>query len=90
MCRKNDKIFIKQDEEESHRRSNTAGASYNLINSIVGSGVIGKLIIISRSFVSYSVSLCFIGMSYAFRQSGYLAGIGLLGLVALLTGKKTM
>lgn len=57
--------FFFTDEEEAHRRSNTAGASYNLINSIVGSGVIG--------------------MSYAFRQSGYLAGIGLLGLVALLT-----
>jgi hypothetical protein len=29
-----------------------------------------------------------IGMSYAFRQSGYLAGILLLGLVAILTGKE--
>ncbi len=29
-----------------------------------------------------------IGMSYAFRQSGYLAGIVLLGLVAIMTGKE--
>ncbi|CAF1622204.1 unnamed protein product [Adineta ricciae] len=53
------------DEDEIHRRSSTAGASYNLINSIVGSGVIG--------------------MSYAFRQSGYVAGFVLLGIVAVLT-----
>ncbi|CAF1145485.1 unnamed protein product [Adineta steineri] len=61
--------FFFTDEQEINRRSSIAGASYNLINSIVGSGVIG--------------------MSYAFRQSGYLAGLVLLGIVAILTDYST-
>ncbi|CAM2697009.1 unnamed protein product [Rotaria socialis] len=61
--------FFFTDEQEINRRSSVAGASYNLINSIVGSGVIG--------------------MSYSFRQSGYLAGILLLVMVAILTDYST-
>lgn len=61
--------FFFSDEHEIHQRSSIAGASYNLINSIVGSGVIG--------------------MSYAFRQSGFLVGFLLLGLVAILTDYST-
>ena len=75
--------MIFQDEQESTRRSTIAGAAYNLTNSIVGSGVIGKNLFYGISLAQKYFSL---GMSYAFRQSGYLAGFLLLILVAFLTG----
>ena len=48
------------------KKSGIFGASSNLVNSIVGAGIIG--------------------IPYAFRQSGLIAGLFLLGLVAFLTG----
>jgi sodium-coupled neutral amino acid transporter 11 len=50
-----------------HKQSGIAGASANLVNSIVGAGIIG--------------------IPYALRESGLLAGLFLLGLVAYLTDK---
>ena len=47
-------------------QSGLGGASANLVNSIVGAGIIG--------------------IPYAFKQSGLLAGLFLLGLVAYMTG----
>jgi len=49
------------------KKSGIFGASSNLVNSIVGAGIIG--------------------IPYAFRQSGLIAGLFLLGLVAFLTDK---
>ena len=49
-----------------NKQSGIFGTSSNLINSIVGAGIIG--------------------IPYAFRQSGFVAGVLLLVLVAYLTG----
>eukprot|EP00555_Chaetoceros_dichaeta_P003309 CAMPEP_0198250496 /NCGR_PEP_ID=MMETSP1447-20131203/1668_1 /TAXON_ID=420782 /ORGANISM="Chaetoceros dichaeta, Strain CCMP1751" /LENGTH=665 /DNA_ID=CAMNT_0043935343 /DNA_START=26 /DNA_END=2023 /DNA_ORIENTATION=- len=56
-----------QNLSEPTKKSGIGGASANLVNSIVGAGIIG--------------------IPYAFRQSGLLAGILLLLLVAYLTDK---
>ena len=52
---------------EPNKQSGIFGASSNLVNSIVGAGIIG--------------------IPYALSQSGLLAGLFLLGLVAYLTDK---
>ena len=49
------------------KKSGLFGASSNLINSIVGAGIVG--------------------IPYAFRMSGFVAGLFLLGLVAFLTDR---
>lgn len=46
-----------------------------------------NLLLLQITFL-FPINFVYIGMSYAFRQSGYLAGILLLGLVAILTGKE--
>jgi len=51
------------------KKSGIFGASSNLVNSIVGAGIIG--------------------IPYALKQSGLIAGVFLLILVAYLTGKST-
>ncbi len=50
-----------------HKQSGIAGASANLVNSIVGAGIIG--------------------IPYALRESGVIAGLLLLALVSYLTDK---
>ena len=52
------------------KKSGLGGASANLVNSIVGAGIIG--------------------IPYALKQSGLLAGIALLALVSYLTGEKAL
>jgi len=49
------------------KQSGLFGASSNLVNSIVGAGIVG--------------------IPYAFRQAGFVAGLVLLGLVAFLTDR---
>ena len=49
------------------KQSGLFGASSNLVNSIVGAGIVG--------------------IPYAFRQAGFVAGLILLGLVAFLTDR---
>lgn len=49
------------------KQSGLFGASSNLVNSIVGAGIVG--------------------IPYAFRQAGFIAGLVLLGLVAFLTDR---
>ena len=49
------------------KKSGLGGASANLVNSIVGAGIIG--------------------IPYALKQSGLLAGLALLALVSYLTGE---